>query len=285
MWIVELALRRPYTFIVMAIAILLGTPLAVMRTPVDVLPEIDIPVVAIIWTFNGFSAQQMADRLTQVHERGLTTTVADIEHIESQSLAGISIVKVFFQPNADIRTAMAQVVAVSQSSVRNMPPGTTPPGIIKFTASSIPVIQLGLSSQELSEKEVFDAALNIMRPQGGGLLIHTASQAGRNPGGFSGPLYGAAKHGVVAMSHTINMEECVNGIRSTVFLPGEVATPILDSRPNPVGPEARAKMVQSEDCGDLIRYIACLPPHLVMNEVWLGPTHNRKYVAELQRKL
>ncbi|MDB5804288.1 MAG: transporter [Betaproteobacteria bacterium] len=165
MWIVELALRRPYTFIVMAIAILLGTPLAVMRMPVDVLPEIDIPVVAIIWSFNGFSAQQMADRLTQVSERGLTTTVGDIEHIESQSLAGVSVVKVFFQPTANIQTAMAQVVAVSQSAVRSMPPGTTPPSIIKFTASSIPVLQLGLSSQELSEKEVFDAALNIMRPQ------------------------------------------------------------------------------------------------------------------------
>jgi NADP-dependent 3-hydroxy acid dehydrogenase YdfG len=129
------------------------------------------------------------------------------------------------------------------------------------------------------------AALEIMRPQKDGLLIHTASMAGRNPGGFSGPIYGAAKHGVVAMSHTINMEECVNGIRSTVFLPGEVATPILDSRPNPVSQEMRARMVQSEDCGDLIRYIACLPRHLVMNEVWLSPTHNRTYVSNLERKL
>ena len=132
---------------------------------------------------------------------------------------------------------------------------------------------------------VAHAALEIMRPQGDGLLVHTASMAGRNPGGFSGPLYGAAKHGVVAMSHTINMEECLNGIRSTVFLPGEVATPILDSRPNPVSPEMRARMVQSEDCGDLIRYIACLPRHLVMNEVWLSPRHNRKYVSDLQKTL
>ena len=102
-------------------------------------------------------------------------------------------------------------------------------------------------------------------------MIHTASMAGRFIGGFSGPIYTAAKHGVVAMSHSINMEECVNGIRSTVFLPGEVATPILDKRPNPVGPEERARMVQSEDCGDLIRYIACLPRHVVMNEVMLAP--------------
>ena len=128
-------------------------------------------------------------------------------------------------------------------------------------------------------------ALPFMRAQKDGVLIHTASMAGRFIGGFSGPIYGAAKHGVVAMSHTINMEECVNGIRSTVFLPGEVATPILDKRPNPVSPEERARMVQSEDCGDLIRYIACLPKHVVMNEVMLGPTHNRTYVANLQRKL
>jgi NADP-dependent 3-hydroxy acid dehydrogenase YdfG len=128
-------------------------------------------------------------------------------------------------------------------------------------------------------------ALPIMRAQKDGLLIHTSSIAGRFIGGFSGPIYTAAKHGVVAMSHTINMEECVNGIRSTVFLPGEVATPILDKRPNPVGPEERARMVQAEDCGDLIRYIACLPKHVVMSEVMLAPTWNRSYVANLQRKL
>jgi NADP-dependent 3-hydroxy acid dehydrogenase YdfG len=128
-------------------------------------------------------------------------------------------------------------------------------------------------------------ALPFMRAQKDGVLIHTSSMAGRFIGGFSGPIYGAAKHGVVAMSHTLNMEECLNGIRSTVFLPGEVATPILDKRPNPVGPEERARMVQPEDCGDLIRYIACLPKHVVMSEVMLAPTHNRTYVANLQRKL
>ena len=128
-------------------------------------------------------------------------------------------------------------------------------------------------------------ALPFMRARKDGVMIHTSSMAGRFIGGFSGPIYGTAKHGVVAMSHSINMEECVNGIRSTVFLPGEVATPILDKRPNPVGPEERARMVQSEDCADLIRYIACLPQHLVMNEVMLGPTHNRSYVAALKNKL
>jgi NADP-dependent 3-hydroxy acid dehydrogenase YdfG len=124
-----------------------------------------------------------------------------------------------------------------------------------------------------------------MRAQQDGLIIHTASMAGRFIGGVSGPIYVAAKHGIVAMSHGLNMEECVNGIRSTVFLPGEVATPILDQRPNPVGPEVRAKMVQPADCGDLIRYIAGLPKHVVMNEVHLAPTHNRGYIANLQRRL
>jgi NADP-dependent 3-hydroxy acid dehydrogenase YdfG len=128
-------------------------------------------------------------------------------------------------------------------------------------------------------------ALPFMRAQQDGLLIHTASMAGRFIGGVAGPIYTVAKHGIVAMSHGLNMQECVNGIRSTVFLPGEVATPILDARPNPVGPEVRARMVQSADCGDLIRYIACMPRHLVMNEVHLSPTWNRGYVAALQRQL
>ena len=126
-------------------------------------------------------------------------------------------------------------------------------------------------------------ALPLMRAQQDGLIIHTASMAGRFIGGFPGPLYTAAKHGVVAMSHSINMQECVNGIRSCVFLPGEVATPILDQRPNPVGPEVRARMVQPQDCADLILYIALLPKRLVMNEVMLSPTHNRRYVAEIEK--
>jgi NADP-dependent 3-hydroxy acid dehydrogenase YdfG len=128
-------------------------------------------------------------------------------------------------------------------------------------------------------------ALPFMRAQQDGVIIHTASMAGRFIGGVSGPIYVTAKHGIVAMSHGLNMQECINGIRSTVFLPGEVATPILDQRPNPVGPEVRARMVQPADCGDLIRYIACLPRHVVMNEVHLAPTANRGYLANLQRQL
>jgi NADP-dependent 3-hydroxy acid dehydrogenase YdfG len=132
---------------------------------------------------------------------------------------------------------------------------------------------------------VVTVALPFMRAQQDGVMIHTASMAGRFIGGVSGPIYTIAKHGIVAMSHGLNMQECVNGIRSSVFLPGEVATPILDKRPNPVGPEVRARMVQPADCGDLIRYIATLPRHVVMNEVHLTPTWNRGYVAALQRQL
>ncbi|MCO6417109.1 SDR family oxidoreductase [Siccirubricoccus sp. KC 17139] len=132
---------------------------------------------------------------------------------------------------------------------------------------------------------VAQAVLPIMRAQGGGVMVHTASMAGRNVSPMSGPGYGAAKHGVVAMSHSINMEECVNGIRSTVFCPGEVNTEILKQRPNPLTPEQLAQMLQPEDCADLIAYAAALPPHVTMNEIWLTPTHNRGYVAALGRKL
>jgi NADP-dependent 3-hydroxy acid dehydrogenase YdfG len=127
------------------------------------------------------------------------------------------------------------------------------------------------------------AVLPMMRKRKDGVLIHTSSMAGRNPSTLSGAAYSAAKHGVVAMSHTINMEECVNGIRSCVVCPGEVATPILDKRPIPITKEERARMAQSEDVGDLIRYVACLPAHIVINEVMINPTWNRGYVGALQR--
>ena len=129
------------------------------------------------------------------------------------------------------------------------------------------------------------AVLPIMRAQGGGVMIHTASMAGRNVGVMSGAGYNAAKHGVVAMSHSINMEECVNGIRSTAFCPGEVNTEILKKRPNPLSQEDLNRMLQPEDCAELIFYAATLPASVTMNEVWLTPTHNRGYVAALGRKL
>ncbi|MEA3117528.1 MAG: hypothetical protein QOI13_798 [Paraburkholderia sp.] len=165
MWIVNVALKRPYTFIVMAILILLATPFALIRTPVDILPNINIPVVSIIWNYTGLSAQDMANRITSVNERVLTTTVNDIEHIESQSLAGIAVIKLFLQPNANPQTAIAQTVAVEQAVLKQMPAGATPPLVISYSASSIPVIQLGLSSPTMSEQDLNDTAFNTLRPQ------------------------------------------------------------------------------------------------------------------------
>jgi multidrug efflux pump subunit AcrB len=163
--VVELALRRPYTFIVMAMLIIIATPFVLRKMPTDIFPEIDIPVISIIWTYNGLNAQEMGQRIAGQSERGLTTTVSDIEHIESVSLAGTTIIKVFFQQSANIQTALAQVVAAMQSQVRQLPPGITPPLVIKYSASSVPVIQLGLSSPTLPEQSVFDAAVNQLRPQ------------------------------------------------------------------------------------------------------------------------
>jgi multidrug efflux pump subunit AcrB len=165
MWIVEVALRRPYTFLVMALLILLATPLVLLKMSTDIFPEIDIPVVSIIWTYTGLSAQDIGQRITSVNERGLTTSVNDIEHIESESLAGFAIIKIFFQPNADIPTAIAQVVATEQSQLRQLPPGILPPQVLKYSASSIPIIQLGLSSATMTEQAVFDAAVNFLRPR------------------------------------------------------------------------------------------------------------------------
>ena len=162
---VELALRRPYTFIVMAMLIVLATPFALLNMATDIFPEIDIPVVSVVWNYQGLSAQEMGQRIAAQTERALTTTVSDIEHIESQSLTGVTVVKVFFQPTANIATAIAQVVSISQAQLRQLPPGITPPLIIKYSASSIPVIQLALSSPTLPEQTLFDTAINVLRPQ------------------------------------------------------------------------------------------------------------------------
>jgi CzcA family heavy metal efflux pump len=165
MWIVEVALRRPYTFLVMALLILLATPLVLLKMSTDIFPEINIPVISIVWTYGGLSAQEVSQRITAVNERSLTTTVNDIEHIESESLSGFSIIKIFFQPNANIPTAISQVVAIEQAQLRQLPPGILPPLVIKYSASAIPVIQLGLSSPSMTEQAVFDAAVNFLRPR------------------------------------------------------------------------------------------------------------------------
>src|SRR3954465_6095935 len=158
MSMVSLALRRPYTFIVMAMLIVLATPFALLNMATDIFPEINIPVISVIWNYNGLPAQEMGQRIAGQTERGLTTTVSDIEHVESTSLAGITVIKVFFQPTANIQTAIAQVVAAEQTQGRQLPPGIPPPLVIKYSASSIPVVQLGLSSSTLPESALFDAA-------------------------------------------------------------------------------------------------------------------------------
>jgi len=163
MWIVALALRRPYTFIVMALVILLLTPITVLMMPTDIFPDIDIPVVSVVWFYTGMSPQDMADRIVSGSERSITTTVNNVEHMESQSVSGLGIIKVYFRSGTSIQTAIAQVTAISQTAVRSMPPGTTPPLIISYSASTTPIIQLGLSSKTLPEQTLFDLGQNFLR--------------------------------------------------------------------------------------------------------------------------
>src|SRR5438270_1588765 len=163
MWIVRLALRRPYTFVVVAILLLILGPIVIYRTPTDIFPNINIPVVSILWNYTGLNAQEMSDRIVYLTERSLTTTVDDIEHSESQSLNGIGVVKVFFQPNAKIEKAIAQITAISQTQLRQLPPGTTPPLFITYSASSVPIVQLALSGPKLSEQQLFDLGVNFIR--------------------------------------------------------------------------------------------------------------------------
>src|SRR5271156_3174766 len=165
MWIVRLALRRPYTFVVLALLLMILGPLAVLNTPTDIFPNIDIPVVSIIWQYTGLSPNQMANRIVYQSERTMTTTVNDIQHIESQSMNGIGVIKVFFQPHVNIGNAVAQVTAVCQTQLRQLPQGTTPPLIIQYSASSVPIIQVGLSGQGLTESQLNDLGLNFIRTQ------------------------------------------------------------------------------------------------------------------------
>jgi multidrug efflux pump subunit AcrB len=161
--IVRIALRRPYTFVVMAMVIMIIGPLAAMRSPVDILPDIRIPVIAVIWSYTGLPPDMMAGRVLTQSQRGMTTTVNDIEHIEATSYNGLGVIKIFFQPNVDIRIANAQVTAAVQSQVKQMPPNMTPPFILNYNASTVPIIQLALSGSGLSEQQLADTGLNVIR--------------------------------------------------------------------------------------------------------------------------
>ena len=163
MWFVRLALQRPYTFVVLAILILLLSPVVISRMPTDIFPNIDIPVVASCWSYTGLSPREFEGRIVSSYERSLSTTVNDIEHIESQTLSGSSVVKVFFHPTVNINTAIAQVTAISQTVLRSMPPGITL--VIAYNASTVPILQISLSSPTLSEQELGDLGMNFMRSQ------------------------------------------------------------------------------------------------------------------------
>jgi multidrug efflux pump subunit AcrB len=165
MWIVRLALRRPYTFVVFALLILILGVFSITSMPTDIFPNIDIPVVTVVWQYAGLSADQVADRIVTNAERGMTTTVSDIDHIESQSLVGVGLIKVFFHPGVNIGEAVGQVTAISQVQLRSLPPGTTPPFIIQYNASSVPVLQLGLSGPGLNEAQLNDLATTTIRVQ------------------------------------------------------------------------------------------------------------------------
>ena len=163
MWIVALALRRPYTFVVMALLILILTPLVILNTSIDIFPEINIPVISIVWQYGGMQPQEMADRFLSNTERGLTTLVNDIRHIESVALEGRAIEKIYFQPHANLQMAISQVTASAEEMVRHLPPGTEPPIIIVYTASSVPIVQIGVSSKSIPEQDLNDMTLNFIR--------------------------------------------------------------------------------------------------------------------------
>src|ERR1700681_479347 len=165
MWIVKLALSRPYTFIVFSLVLLLISPVALLRTPVDIFPSINIPVISVIWTYTGLVPSEMETRIVSIFERSLTTSVNNIEHIESQSLNGVAVVKVFLQPAADINGAISEVIAEAQVGLKQLPPGITPPLVLSYDASSVPILQLGLSGKGMSEQQLNDLGVNFIRPQ------------------------------------------------------------------------------------------------------------------------
>ena len=162
--LVRIALRRPYTFVVLAIFILIIGPLSAVKTPTDIFPDIRIPVISVVWQYTGLPPDQMVGRITSPFERTLTTTVNDVQHIEAESVAGFGIIKIFFQPGVNISTANAQVTAVAQTQLRQLPPGTTPPLILNYNASTVPIIQLALSGKGLTEQNLGDLGLNAVRP-------------------------------------------------------------------------------------------------------------------------
>jgi multidrug efflux pump subunit AcrB len=164
MWLVRIGLKRPYTFIVMSMLIVIVGLITISRMPTDIFPDIDIPVISVIFNYGGLPPEEMEKRIVNNYERFLTTVVNDVDHIESQSLTGISVIKVYLQPGASVDAATAQITAASQTSVRQMPPGATPPLVIRYSASNVPILQIALQSDSLSEQQLFDYGTNFIRP-------------------------------------------------------------------------------------------------------------------------
>jgi multidrug efflux pump subunit AcrB len=208
MWIVEVALKRPYTFIVLAVLIAIFGSLAALRTPTDIFPSINIPVVSVVWTYSGLLPKDMSDRVIYYYERNLTSQVGGIEHIESQSLDGYGIVKIFFQKNADIRTALAQVTAASQTVLKLLPAGITPPYVLSYNASSVPIIQLALSSKRLGQGRLFDLGQNFIRPQ----LVTVNGAAVPSPYGGKVRQVQVDLDPQAMQAHNISADDVVNAI-------------------------------------------------------------------------
>jgi CzcA family heavy metal efflux pump len=226
MWIVKVALDRPYTFIVLALLIVLLSPVVILRTPTDIFPNINIPVVSVGWTYTGLNPEELEGRLTSPYEKSITTLVDNIQHIESTTYNGMSVVKIFLQTGASLDTANAQVTAASQFMLRQLPPGTLPPQIINFSASSVPILQIGLSGKNLSEQELNDIATNTVRTQ----LVTI-------PGAVVPSPYGGKQRQV-----TINMDQ--NAMQSKGIAPGDILNAV--SLQNVVMPSGTIKIGQSE---------------------------------------
>src|SRR6266568_7276654 len=165
MWIVRLALRRTYTFVVVALLIAVLGAVSIYRMSTDILPEIDIPVVTVVWQYTGMPADEIETRIIFVNERVLTASVNDIEHIESQSLSGVGVIRIYFRPGANVAEAEAQVTATCQTLLKLMPPGITPPYIVRYSATSVPIVQIAVSSDTMSEQQILDYAQNFVIQQ------------------------------------------------------------------------------------------------------------------------
>src|SRR3984893_686085 len=231
MWIVKVALDRPYTFIVLALLIVLLSPVIILRTPSDIFPNINIPVVSVGWTYTGLNPEELEGRLTSPYEKSITTLVDNIQHIESTTYNGMSVIKIFLQPGASLDTANAQVTAASQYLVRQLPPGTLPPQIINFSTSRVPILQLGISGKGLSEAQLNDYATNFIRtqlvtvpgavvpsPYGGKqrqISIHMDQAAMQSKGIAAGDLLNAvAQQSVVMPSGTIKVGQSEYDVRT-----------------------------------------------------------------------